>query len=355
MSKSKSFSKKLLSWYDPKARLLPWKSIKDPYKIWVSEIILQQTRAEQAIPYYKNFIEKFPTVKALAVAKLDEVLKAWEGLGYYSRARNLHHAAKTVQENFDGRVPGNYNELLTLKGVGPYTAAAISSFAFGEAKAVLDGNVYRVLSRVYGLSEPINVSSSKKTFEAQLEKIFDKKNPALFNQSIMDFGATCCTPNDPTCTKCPMSTFCFALKNDRIKDLPRKVKPAKKKIRYFNYLHLHSGNKILIEQRIEKDIWLNLYQFPLFETKEPAHEKFIIDNFKRKLKLKDGFNMDLIFKTTSILTHQKIYVQIWNAEITEKRFSGNKHSMWVEHGDVENFAFPKLFDAFFKQYLYFSH
>ena len=350
-SKPKFFSQKLYSWYDPEERSLPWKSIKDPYKIWVSEIILQQTRAEQAIPYYNNFLEKFPSLSDLANADLDTVLKAWEGLGYYSRARNLHHTAKFVQEKFGGKIPSTYKELITLKGIGPYTAAAISSFAFGEAKAVLDGNVYRVLSRIFGIEVPINVSSSRKKFEDRLQKVFDKKNPALFNQSIMDFGATCCTPKEPLCVTCPMTDICFALKNDCIKELPKKEKPAKKKVRYLNFLKLCSKDEILIEQRREKDIWQNLYQFPLFETKEAAHKEFIIDNFKSKFQLNTKLDFDLLFTTTRILTHQKLFVQIWTTNIKKKESIGNEHALWINQSDLGNFAFPKLFDVFFKQNL----
>ena len=347
MSKSNHFSKKLLNWYDPKARSLPWKFIKDPYKIWVSEIILQQTRAEQATPFYRNFIQLFPTVGALAKAELDQVLKAWEGLGYYSRARNLHHAANYVQNNFAGKIPSTYKELLTLKGVGPYTAAAISSFAFGEAQPVLDGNVFRVLSRVFGIEAPINVGSSRKIFQKQLNKIFDKKRPALFNQSIMDFGATCCKPSEPSCPSCPMADFCFALKNKQIHQLPKKLKSPKKKIRYFNFLFLTSGKKLLIEQRTEKDIWQNLYQFPLLESKELVHEDFIKDNFRSNLNLNKSINFDLVYSTTRILTHQKLYVQIWAANLRKKDFTEKEGALWVNNSDLHKFAFPKLFDLFF--------
>ena len=350
INKSVPFSKKLLAWYDPKARILPWKSIKDPYKIWISEIILQQTRAEQAVPYYKNFLEKFPNVDTLANAHLDEVLKAWEGLGYYSRARNLHHAAKFVQENYDSKIPSSYVELLKLKGIGPYTASAISSFAFGEAQAVLDGNVYRVLARVFGLDNPINVSASKKIFQQKLNQVFNKNKPALFNQSIMDFGATCCKPKDPSCSSCPMAEFCFAFNNDVINDLPKKIKPAKKKIRHFNFLLLKKGEEILIEQRLTKDIWRNLYQLPLFETKEIVHEDFISDNFRSKFLLRKSKKFDLVFSTTRILTHQKIFVKIWATSIKKAKFDGKVNATWVNKNEMHTLAFPKLFDVFFKQY-----
>ena len=348
VSKSNTFSKRLLTWYDPNARSLPWKFIKDPYKIWISEIILQQTRAEQAIPYYHNFLKLFPTVTKLANADLDQVLKAWEGLGYYSRARNLHKAAIFIKENNKGKIPTTYDELLALSGIGPYTAAAISSFAFGEAKAVLDGNVYRVLARIFGIDDPINVSSSKKVFQNKLQSVFDKKEPALFNQSIMDFGATMCKPKDPSCSTCPMSDFCFALNNNQIEKLPVKIKAAKKKVRHFNYLMICSGDNRFLQQRTQKDIWQNLYQFPLLETKEIAHQVFVKDNFKAKFKLNFDFDINLIYSTNSILSHQKIIAKIWATSISKKKFKGNGHGIWVSKSDVNKYAFPKMFDLFFK-------
>ena len=221
------FSKRLKQWYLQNKRELPWRSTQDPYKIWLSEIIMQQTRVEQGLPYYLRFTEAYPNVHSLANAPEQEVLKLWQGLGYYSRARNLHTTAIRVSKELDGNFPDHYKELKTLKGVGDYTASAIASFCFNEPVAVVDGNVYRVLSRVFGVETPINSTQGIKEFKALAQELIDHKDPATFNQAIMEFGAIQCKPQNPLCETCPFNDVCLALKNDQIKELPVKIKKTK--------------------------------------------------------------------------------------------------------------------------------
>ncbi|MBK9330333.1 MAG: A/G-specific adenine glycosylase [Sphingobacteriales bacterium] len=266
----KSFSRKLSEWYDPDTRNLPWKKTKDAYKIWLSEIILQQTRVEQGKPYYLAFIKKYPTVRKLASAPLDEVLKLWEGLGYYSRARNLHSAARQIVDEHNGKFPSGYQAILDLKGIGKYTAAAIASFAYGLPHAVVDGNVYRVLSRVFGIETTIDTTPGKQQFEALADKLLDRKNPALHNQALMDFGALICKPQQPLCGQCPFSSECRALASDAIRLLPVKSKKLFKKDRHFHYFVLHDAKNIFIRQRTDQDIWKGLFEFPMEESAKPA-------------------------------------------------------------------------------------
>ena len=227
----------MLKWNKEKnRRAMPWKGEKNPYYIWLSEIILQQTRVEQGLPYFLRFKEKYPTVKQLAEAKEDEVMKLWQGLGYYSRARNLHATAKNIQQNFKGKFPETFDELKKLKGIGDYTAAAISSFAFGEKKAVVDGNVIRVLSRVFGIETAFDTTEGEKQFAQLAQQLIDEKTPGIYNQSIMDFGAVICTPQNPKCSECPFNKICVARKESKIEELPYRSKKTKITNRYFNYL-----------------------------------------------------------------------------------------------------------------------
>ena len=263
----KSFSATLLKWYDKHKRTLPWRDIGDPYKIWLSEIILQQTRVAQGMAYYLKFVEKFPTPRDLAAATEDEVLKLWQGLGYYSRARNLHAAAKSMK---NGKFPDTYEGVRALKGVGDYTAAAICSMAYQMPYAVVDGNVYRVLARVFGIDTPIDSTVGKKEFTALAQKLLDKKRPGDFNQAMMDFGATLCTPQTPLCKTCPLAKMCAALKNDRVDALPIKAQKTKISTRYFHYIYVKQGKFTWLHKRGAGDVWQNLYEIPLVETTEPA-------------------------------------------------------------------------------------
>lgn len=258
----KSFSTTLLKWYDRNKRTLPWRDIGDPYLIWLSEIILQQTRVAQGMEYYLKFVKRFPTPRSLAQATEDEVLKLWQGLGYYSRARNLHAAAKSM----NGKFPTTYEGVRALKGVGDYTAAAICSMAYQMPYAVVDGNVYRVLSRVFGIETPIDSANGKKEFTALAQKLLDKKRPGDFNQALMDFGATLCTPQTPMCATCPFAKECVALKTGRIDALPVKAQKTKISTRYFHYIYIEQGNFTWLHKRGAGDVWQNLYELPLVET-----------------------------------------------------------------------------------------
>ncbi|WP_162428442.1 A/G-specific adenine glycosylase [Pontibacter pudoricolor] len=260
------FSQTLISWYNRNKRNLPWRATTTPYHIWLSEVILQQTRVNQGLPYYLKFTETYPTVQDLAAAPEDEVLRLWQGLGYYSRARNMHHTAKQIVQEYDGNFPGNYSELLKLKGVGNYTAAAIAAFAIKEQVAVLDGNVFRVLSRVFGISEDIAVPSSRKIFQEQADQLVPANEPDTYNQAIMEFGAIQCTPIMPDCLFCPFQQSCFAFTHGLVQELPVKSKAKAARPRYFHYLIFEWQGQYYMRKRLEGDIWQGLYDFYLHES-----------------------------------------------------------------------------------------
>jgi A/G-specific adenine glycosylase len=259
----------LLAWYPRHHRDLPWRHTRDPYAIWLSEVILQQTRVAQGLPYYETFLAAYPTVQELAAAPEAEVLRYWQGLGYYSRARNMHHTAQQVVREYGGRFPNTYAGLLQLRGVGPYTAAAIASFAFDEAVAVLDGNVYRVLARIFGLHSDIAAPSSRKEFQALADQHIPASTPADFNQAVMEFGAIQCTPAKPDCLFCPLQSQCWAFQHGQVALLPVKSKAKASRIRYFHYFVLRHGELTYLRERREKDIWQGLYDFAMTETTVP--------------------------------------------------------------------------------------
>jgi len=261
-----SFSITLLDWFEENQRALPWRSENDPYKIWVSEVILQQTRVNQGWNYYLSFIERFPDVKALADATLLDVLMMWQGLGYYSRARNMHSTAQQIMKDYHGHFPNNYLEIRKLKGIGYYTAAAISSIAFHLPYPALDGNVLRVISRIFGIYENILLQKTVKNISQLCVRLMDKKKPGLFNQALMEFGAIQCTPKNPKCEICPFDLQCIALREEHIHLLPLKFLNSNLKVRFFHYFIFLKENKTIIEQRTENDIWKYLYQFPMIET-----------------------------------------------------------------------------------------
>jgi A/G-specific adenine glycosylase len=262
------FSTELISWYNDNKRDLPWRNTTDAYIIWLSEIILQQTRVEQGMPYFYRFSEKYPTVTAFAAAHEDEILRLWQGLGYYSRGRNMLKTAQLVQEKYNGVFPTRYDELIRLKGVGEYTAAAISSFAANEVRAVVDGNVYRVLARYFGIDEPINSPKGKKMFQKIADEVLDKARPAMHNQAMMEFGAMLCKPKNPACGICPVRIGCIAFKTNATTYLPVKINKVNVRERFFNYMLISDGKKILMNKRDESDIWANMYDLPLIETTE---------------------------------------------------------------------------------------
>jgi A/G-specific adenine glycosylase len=260
------FAQALLSWYPRHRRDLPWRHTRDPYAIWLSEVILQQTRVAQGLPYYLDFLTSYPTVHDLAAAPEQEVLRHWQGLGYYSRARNMHYTAQQVVREFSGQFPPSYAGLRQLKGIGPYTAAAIASFAFDEAVAVLDGNVFRVLARVFGLHSDIAAPSSRKEFQALADQHLPPPHAAEFNQAIMEFGALQCTPAKPDCLFCPLQTSCWAFQHGQVALLPIKSKAKASRTRYFHYLVLRHGEQVYLKERGAGDIWQGLYDFALAET-----------------------------------------------------------------------------------------
>lgn len=335
------FTDEILNWYDQHKRNLPWRNTTSPYFIWLSEIILQQTRVDQGLSYYEKFITTFPTINDLAKASEDEILKKWQGLGYYSRARNLHTTAKIVVEKFNGKFPETYDKIIKLKGIGPYTAAAISSFAFKQKKAVVDGNVYRVLSRYYGISTPIDSSQGKKQFEELANLLIDEKHPDLFNHAIMDFGAIQCKPKSPNCTECPLTDNCEAYNQNTINKLPVKEKKTKVRKRYFNYLVVEKDGLFLFEKRKEDGIWKNMYQFPLIETeKEQASSPFdeFIDIQKE--------DTPLVYHTLHVLSHQKIYAKFW--KISDPKLFKSKLDYQFYLPD--NIALPRLIEKYLDQH-----
>lgn len=335
------FGQILLSWYTKNRRDLPWRKTRDPYKIWLSEVILQQTRVQQGLPYYLAFVKKYPDVKKLATAPEDEVLKLWQGLGYYSRARNLHAAAKMVVKDFGGKFPENYEALRKLKGVGDYTAAAIASISFNERKAVVDGNVYRVLSRIFGIEEAIDSTKGKKIFTELANELISEKHPADHNQSIMEFGALQCIPKNPDCKNCPFVLHCHARKKKIIHLLPFKSQKTKVTDRWFYYLVIRHKGSIYLKQRKEKDIWQGLFDFPLIEMKEKTGEKKLMQS----KEWKSFFGNEKIAvrnfseEIKHILSHQKLHTRFIEIELT-KKVKGQKGWLYIKEKELKKYAVP---------------
>ena len=308
------FSEIILSWYSENKRSLPWRSTNEPYKIWLSEIILQQTRVAQGIPYYENFLENFPEINALAMASEEQVLKIWQGLGYYSRARNLHATAKIIVDQHKGSFPQNYNELMALPGIGDYTASAIASICFKKPEAVLDGNVYRVLARYFGVDIPINSTKGNKYFRALAQELIDPEHIRDYNQAIMEFGAVQCVPANPKCNECPLSVGCEAYSKNQVNKLPVKNKKLKIRKRYFNYLvGIDNDNRTQLVQRKQNDIWKSLYEFPLLET---ASEVSIDQVSKQCNSLLMVNDVEDIYETeygnlVHKLSHQSLHTKFW--------------------------------------------
>ncbi|WP_282116856.1 A/G-specific adenine glycosylase [Cellulophaga baltica] len=342
-----TFSAKILRWYDANKRNLPWRSTVNPYNIWLSEIMLQQTRVAQGTPYYLKFVENFPTVKHLAAASEEEILKLWQGLGYYSRARNLHATAKIVTNEFDGQFPDTYKELLKLKGVGDYTASAIASISFNLPEPVVDGNVYRVLSRYFGVSIPINSTEGIKYFKTLAREVMNVKNIRDYNQGIMEFGAIQCVPSSPDCTICPLSVSCIALKDDNVKELPVKIKKTKVRDRFFNYLVLLGDNDhSLLKQRTGKGIWQNLYEFPLIES-EAAITNVDVQTELEQYGILDQkfefykFNEEVIVHK---LSHQHLKTHFWIVTLEGDVPNG------VSFQEIDKFPVPVLVADFIKTF-----
>jgi A/G-specific adenine glycosylase len=347
----KIFTRKLLGWhFKENKRTMPWKGEKDPYKIWISEIILQQTRVSQGLEYYNNFIKEFPAVKNLALASEESVFKIWEGLGYYTRCKNIIFTAKHIFNDLDGKFPSAYNEIIALKGIGPYTAAAISSFAYGLPHAVADGNVFRVLSRYFGETLPVDSPGGKEYFTRLANELLYKKNPAAFNQAIMDFGATVCKPQIPTCSQCIFQKNCIAYNEGMVNKLPVKEKQLVRKKRWFTYFMFTAEDKILINKRTGKDIWQNLYEFYLFETaKERAwknkeieqwlHDQLNIENFTIN-------NISPVF--TQQLTHQHLQGRFIDISLYQVP-DALRHFTAINKNNLQSFAFPKFINQYLQQ------
>lgn len=337
------FSKKLLLWHKDIDRQMPWVGIKDPYKIWLSEIILQQTRVEQGKPYYLKFIKQYPTVSTLAKAPLDEVLKLWQGLGYYSRARNLHHTAQQVLIQHQGKFPSRYEELIKLKGIGEYTAAAISSFSANEAHAVLDGNVIRVLSRLFGITARVQDTAGKKFFREAANELLPQHQASLYNQAIMDFGALICLPKNPLCEDCIFRKSCYAYLNNEVHLLPVKKIKTDLKPRYFNYFFIRNQHQFLVSRREQKDIWQGLYELPLIESKEKLSLTQLLKlGEANSLSLKELKIQEQAFSVKQKLSHREIHFNIYTAQAPYnvfKRLSETYKS--VSFSDAEKISFPK--------------
>lgn len=305
------FSAKLIAWYRQYGRELPWRQTSDPYIIWLSEIILQQTRVEQGLPYFNTFVTALPTVRDFAQADEDLILRLWQGLGYYSRARNMHKAAKAVMADFNGKFPTSYDAVIQLPGIGTYTASAISSFSSNEVRAVVDGNVYRVLSRVYGIDTDINSGAGKKQFQQLADSLISQQEPGLYNQAIMDFGATVCKPKQPLCPNCIFVDQCDAFATDRIDVLPNKVKTTKIRKRYFHYFIIRRGAEVLVSKRAEGDIWANLHEFPMIETPAPISIAELETNTAYTLHFEAASAIPLGSPIKQVLSHQHIFAQFY--------------------------------------------
>ena len=341
------FSNSLLSWYLQNKRDLPWRDTVNPYPIWLSEIMLQQTKVAQGLPYFVTFIKEFPTVLHLAQADEEQVLKLWQGLGYYSRARNMHKTAQIIAFELNGNFPNNYKDLLKLKGIGEYTAAAIASFAFNEVVPVVDGNVFRVLSRYLDIETDIASALAKKEFSALAKELMPENNPALFNQAIMEFGALQCVPKNPDCNNCIFNNSCAALQKKKVGELPVKLKKTKVTNRYFNYIvFLDNSNNTIINKRTEKGIWHNLYEFPVIE----AEEELDFESISRAISEKYiNFSIDSIsvYNSEQIihkLSHQKLHINFYRASVTDEIRDG------ISLDVLKNFPFPVVIYNFIEKY-----
>ena len=337
-----NFSRKLIDWYRENGRDLPWRRTKNPYLIWISEIILQQTRVAQGYDYYQRFVTRFPDVFALAAADEDEVMKYWQGLGYYSRARNLHAAARRMAEA--GGFPVTYAGVRALKGVGEYTAAAICSFAWKLPYAVVDGNVYRVLARIFGIDTPIDSNAGKKVFSGLAAELLDRRHPDLYNQAIMDFGAIQCTPKVPVCLYCPLRENCVALASGQVEKLPVKAGKSVVKPRYFNYLHIHCRGVNLLARREAKDIWQNLYEYPLIETGQET-ELEVLQQTPAYLELMQEAGEIQILRSfimpKHVLSHRIIYARFYEIEV-ERCSPAMQRFLQVPEEELEQYAVSRL-------------
>jgi A/G-specific adenine glycosylase len=341
-----NFSNKLVSWYQVNKRDLPWRNTANAYYIWLSEIILQQTRVAQGMPYYLSFVKAYPKIEDLANAPEDEVLKMWQGLGYYSRARNLHFTAKDIAANYGGKFPNDYQKILKLKGVGTYTAAAITSFAFDLPYAVVDGNVVRALSRIFGINTPFDTTIGKKQFKELTQELLIKENPSVYNQAIMEFGAMQCKPKSPDCSVCPMRDFCEAYNNNTIAELPVKSKKIKVKNRFLHFLMIEKCGKVYLGKR-KSGIWQGLYEFPFLEFSDSINEKELLlseawaDIFADKKVEIQSVSSEFIH----VLSHQKIHAQFWEVKTNDINL---KNYQLIAKEELENYPVSRLTEKYFE-------
>jgi A/G-specific adenine glycosylase len=369
------FREKILNWYDVHKRILPWRNITDPYKIWVSEIILQQTRVIQGLEYYKRFIERFPDVHELANAEEREVLKYWQGLGYYSRARNLHSAARSIETRFGGIFPNDYKSILSLKGIGEYTAAAVASFAYNLPYPVVDGNVFRFFSRLFAIEEPIDTSKGKKLFTELAGRMMDQRKAGLFNQAIMEFGALQCVPVSPDCEKCPLETHCLSKMQRRVSEFPVKRNKPKTKVLYLYYFYILSDEFIFLIKREEKGIWQNLYEFPSVESEISLEFEDLIKHkdfqalFQKPLpqllsksrgehspsleESEGAVPLDITFRLLEknhkhVLTHRILYIDFYEVSV-EKEWGLDKYKK-IKQNEIGEYPMHRLMQSFFEKY-----
>lgn len=345
------FSKTIVKWYQQYKRDLPWRTTKDPYKIWLSEIILQQTRVQQGLPYYEKFIIEFPDVRSLAAAPEQKVLRLWQGLGYYTRARNLHACARVIVQKFNGVFPDTYEELKSLPGIGEYTAAAIASIAHEEPVAVVDGNVFRVLARITGTATPINTPEGKKTFTLLANALMGPRNPAEHNQAVMEFGALHCTPKNPLCTSCVFASGCFANSNELQAMLPVKLQKKKSRRRYFYYFIIKTGKSLVLNIRTGKDIWKGLYDFYLVEKNRPVKADKILedDPFLREIKpICLSITVSGAYK--HLLSHQTIITRFILLETLQKPEFLPKSLKLYSISKVKELPKPMLVNRFLTDY-----
>lgn len=347
-----NFTHLLLDWWEGNKRSLPWKDTHDPYIIWLSEIILQQTRVEQGLPYFERLRAAFPTVAHLANAPEDQLMHLWEGLGYYSRARNLHTTAKYIAFQLGGVFPSKYEKIVQLKGIGPYTAAAIASFAFGLPHAVLDGNVFRVLARYFGISTPIDSTEGKKQFAELANRLLPPNCPADYNQALMDFGALQCKPANPLCNTCPLQPYCVAYKQQTVEILPVKAKKMVRKARFFTYLVIQSDQHIYICKRTNSDIWQNLYEFPMLETATELPQSHLLTE-QQQWQIWFGKAVPNIINVSKayrqLLTHQQITACFWHLQLPPNTAVPNNWLKIVPL-DMANYAFPKVLNSYVADY-----
>ncbi len=339
----------LINWFAENRRDLPWRHNPTPYQVWLSEIILQQTRVNQGWDYYLRFVEKWPTVNDLANATEEEVLKMWQGLGYYSRARNLHQCAKQIVEQYGGQFPADFEKLKQLKGIGDYTAAAIASIAFDLPHAVVDGNVYRVLSRLFDIDTPISINEGQTVFAKIADDLLNRKQPGLHNQAMMEFGALQCTPKNPNCLLCPLQAQCLAFANQTVMQRPVKLQKLKITTRYFNYLVFRIEGNVYLHKRSGNDIWKNLYDFPCIESENPMTVEEVIasEKFQQLIENKSFTIIKTSPTFTHKLTHRTIIAQFIEIKLEEKLLRIETNDLFLaRETDLGNFPIPRLIDLY---------